>query len=133
MNVSSNRYKPLLGGLVALAVAGAATPVLAATQGQADTSSAPVIATEQPAAAGTGANPGDLARTEMQANPQAFPLSMPSMPYGQSHAATEQHGSSAPVIATDEPAAPGTGANPGDLARAEMQARPEPFPLPWHG
>ena len=127
MNVSCSKSKPLLGALIALAAAGAATPLLAATQAQA--SSTPVVATETPAAPGTGANPGDLARAEMQQTPQ--PVSLPMKP-SEGPVAVAQPGSGAPIVATEQPAAPGTGANPGDLARAEMQAHPRAFPF-LHG
>ena len=40
---------------------------------------------------------------------------------------------SRPIVARDEPAAPGTGPNSGDRVRAEMQSQVQPWPWSgWH-
>jgi len=82
----------------------------------------PVIATERPGAPGTGANPGDLARAEMQANAQ----SLPALPESVSKSLS---------LEASRPAAPQQTRRYGragwDPAIAQLQDTPQA--LPWAG
>ena len=101
------KYKPLLAALIAANLAAVAAPLLA------DVGGTPVTATEQPALPGTGPNPGDNLRAQMQGGP-----GVPTAPL----TGDAIHSSfGAPLIARGLPAAPGTGPNSGDLVRADMQ------------
>lgn len=122
MNVSFNAYKPVWRTVVPLAITSVAMALSAVSLAQADSGAIAVMATEQPAAPGTGANPGDSARARMQASPQPFAMLFNGVP-----TATAERTFGAPVMAAEQPAAPGTGANPGDLVRAQMQVRPTSF------
>ena len=100
------KHKPLLATLIALNLAAASAPLLADDAGR------PVTALEQPSLPGTGPNPGDNLRAQMQ---------------GDAGTQTPQTGDAihssfgTPMIARGLPPAPGTGPNSGDLARAYMQ------------
>ena len=72
MQDSSDKQRPLLATLLALLVA---TPMVAAAQSAAPTASSasPVVATNEPAPAGTGPNPGDRVRAQMQSHVRPWP------------------------------------------------------------
>ena len=115
-------------GLVALAIAAATTPVLAAgeTQGGAPDTYAisssfetPVIATEAPPRPDSGPNPGDAARADMQHDPQSFAT------MGKHFPPAPEAGNVAGVDASNV-AIHGRGGY--DPALVELQAVPRPFP-----
>ena len=110
-------YTPLIGALVAL---GATLPSIHSLADDAGAdASGPVIATEQPPLPGTGPNPGDNLRAQMQASPGSTTTL--------STGAAIHDSFGTPLIAREVPAAPGTGPNSGDLARAAMQSDPTEY------
>jgi len=120
--------KELLGGLVALAVAGASTHVSSADQTESATSTpfaisssfeTPVIATEAPPRPDSGPNPGDAARADMQHDPQSFAT------MGKHFPPAPGAGNVAGVDANNV-AVHGRGGY--DPALVELQAVPRPFP-----
>jgi hypothetical protein len=121
--------KELLGGLVALAIAGAGTHVSAADQTESATSTpfaisssfqTPVIASEAPPRPDSGPNPGDAARADMQHDPQSFAM------MGKHFPPAPDAGNVAGVDASNV-AIHGRGGY--DRALVELQAVPRP--LPW--
>jgi hypothetical protein len=120
--------KELLGGLVALAVAGAGTHVSAADQTESATSTpfaisssfeTPVIATEAPPRPDSGPNPGDAARADMQHDPQSFAT------MGKHFPPASGAGNVAGVDANNVAVHGRGGYGP---ALVELQAVPRPFP-----
>jgi len=120
--------KELLGGLVALAIAGASTHVSAADQTESATSTpfaisssfeTPVIATDAPPRADSGPNPGDAARSDMQHDPESFAT------MGKHFPPAPGAGNVAGVDASNV-AIHGRGGY--DRALVELQAVPRPFP-----
>ncbi len=122
MNVPFNRRKPIAALLLALAVAG---PISASAQSLLP--GAPVLVrTAHSASTQTAADRTYAQNTEM-GNAAGSPQSRIE-PLAAAPSATF------PVLATEQPAPAGTGANPGDAVRAEMQSHTHSFHWPWrHG
>jgi hypothetical protein len=128
MKTSLHRRKVLLSGLVAMAVAAAATPVLAAGQSRGATADTyainssfetPVTATEAPPPPEAGPNPGEAVRVDMQYDPQSF-------------ATMGKHFPPAPgagnVAGVDSSNVAVHGRGGYDPALVQLQAMPQPFP-----
>jgi hypothetical protein len=128
MKTSVYSRKEVLGGLLALAVAAAATPVLAAGPIQGATADiytinssfgTPVTATEAPPPRFAGHNPGQSAGVDMQYDPQSFAT------MGKHFPPAPGAGNVAGVDSSDV-ALHGRGGY--DPALVQLQAVPQPFP-----
>ena len=122
MNVPFNRRKPIAALLLALAVA---SPM--AANAQSLLAGAPVLVrTAHLASPQTAADRIYAQNTEMR--------NAAGSPQSRTESSAAAPNATFPVLATERPAPAGTGANPGDAVRAEMQSHVHSFHWPWqHG
>jgi hypothetical protein len=133
MRFPYRKYTPIIGSLLVLTVGATATPLFAASDDPTANNAAsesqayaihnsyggPVVATEAPSPDGTGPNPGESPRVDMQNNPKAFAQ------MGTHYPAAPGVGNVAGVDANNVALHGRAGWNP---ALVQLQATPAPFP-----